>query len=215
MKNRYAKSVKIIVAVLISLLIIMNCKVISLATPTPLPGWDSPVYQLLVEDSQLPPGWIVDPAESPESEDPTTNHVVRSWYYPDSSRGAFQSIWRAKNVKEAIEKYDELHSTQFDPLREPYQGTVYKKFEPPIEITFTSVVADDHYFACGWLSTARCVLIARYRNYVIEIDTDLQAELNDVVSEGMTYNEIGSLITNADMKFVEFINNLDSTTSSP
>jgi hypothetical protein len=184
------------------------------ATPPPLPGWRTPVYGLLVDDSDLPPDWKV---ESPQatSTDPTANHVSRSWGHVAGSGGVAQSIWRAYTTAEAQAKYSELRRRQFKPSRTLEPGTVYTEFAPPPEINFQSPVADELYIACGWWDWAYCEVIARYRNYVVEIRADQKAELNGRQTDGLTYPELEMLVVNMDAKFTKFLEQLAAPATTP
>ena len=169
-------------------------------TPTALPGWRSPVSELFVDESALPAGWkIGSPAGT--TTDPTINHLAREWYHEGCSGGVFQSIWRAYTAGAAAGKYDGLRDSQFNfgPPADP--GAAFIPLKPPEEIDFQSEAADEFYLACGWSTWAYCELVARYRNYVVEMRLDLQAEYEGQVHCGLTYPEIEAAIRAMDAKF--------------
>ena len=69
-------------------------------------------------------------------------------------------------------------------------------------------MADEFYFACGWVSVAYCELVARYRNYVVDFRVDHQAELGNNKSQGLTYAEIEHALIAVDSKITEKIDTL-------
>ncbi len=174
-------------------------------TPTPLPGWRSPVYQLLLEDSSFPEGWK-DEFPNETEKDPTINHVYRIWgrgYLPGTVE---QSIQRAYTEERAIKTYQNLQS-QFTPTPSVFDD-VFIPLESPEEVSFVSEVADEWKFACGWQTIPFCVLIARYRNYTTEMRLALETEdiLNPgELTDGLTYLEIENVLQEVDLKFSEFL----------
>jgi len=175
---------------------------------TPPVGWRSPVYQLLIDDSALPVNWTFEATESITSTDPATNHVSRSWIH--GTNIAWESIWRAYTIDDAKEKYNEL-SQEFEAPRISTDGHIYVDFLVPAEISFRSSVADEYNLACGWWDRPYCLVIARYRNYVVKLRIDQKAEFDGVQADGMTYAEIETLIRAMDAKFVEFYGQLTAT----
>lgn len=188
------------------MIIMMSCRTIPIwgPTPTPLPGWRSPVSALLVEDSAFPEGWARE-REFPKTLDPTINHVYRAWWgKAQGAGGADQAIWRAYTIEDAIKKYTELRQqSMLLPNYTPSPWDFYIEFKPPPEIGFRSQIADEFYLACGWLYGAQCHVIARYRNYVTYTSLDLEAEYEGHVSHGLTYPEIEAMIRAMDAKFAE------------
>jgi hypothetical protein len=175
--------------------------------PTPLPGWRSPVSDLFLDASALPQGWTILHPEYTVT-DPTINHVGREWGHPGLSGQVRQSIWRSYTVADAQDKYDELRQTQFAPSRSLYPGMLYVPFEPPVEITFRSQMADKFYLACGWWRWAYCEVVVRYRNYVVELSLDREAEYEGHITQGLSYSEIESVIKAMDTRFVQVLESL-------
>jgi hypothetical protein len=157
-----------------------------------------------VDESALPRGWKID-SPAGTTTDPTVNHLAREWYHEGCSGGAFQSIWRLYTADAAAGKYANLRDSQFDlgPPADP--SAAFVPLKPPQEIDFHSQVADEYYLACGWSTWAFCELIARYRNYVVELRLDLQAEYQGQVHCGLTYPEAEAVIRAMDVKFAEAI----------
>ncbi len=188
------------------MIIVMGCRTIPMLgpMPTPLPGWRSPVSALLVEDSAFPEGWVRE-REFPDTPDPTINHVYRSWWNQarGTSGGADQAIWRAYTIADAQEKYEALRESQFYVHFTPSPDEFFADFKPPSEIDFQSQVADEFYLACGWRIWAHCEVLARYRNYVVNMSLDLEAEYEGHVTYGLTYPEIEAVIRAMDAKFAE------------
>jgi len=194
-------------------LILLVCPVILLAgcgltwpwEPTPL-GWRSSVSYLLIDESALPGGWQVEYPGNIVS-DPTISLVSREWGRPWVAGRVRQVIWRARSEAAAKGEFDALLASQFEPSRPLYPGTVYVPFEPPAEISFWSQVADEFYLACGWWRIAYCEVIARYRNYTVELWLDREAEHEGHITDGLTYAEIETAIRAMDAKFVQFLAN--------
>ena len=141
-------------------------------TPTPLPGWRSPVSELFIDEAVFPEGWHVDFPEDSVT-DPSVNHVGRSWGRQGISGTVTQAIWRTYTVAEAERWYNELRASQYHPRSTLPSYELFLEFEPPDEIDFQSQVADEFYLACGWWTSAYCEVIARYRNYGVEMRHNL------------------------------------------
>lgn len=174
-------------------------------TPTPLPGWYDDARQLFVEESAFPPGWQAHLFQETDVH-PRANHVHRRYGNPPSVGIVSQDIWRAYTVADAEEKYTELRQSQFQP-RLPAEEMV-APWEPPDEIAFQSIVADEYYLACGWEEWASCQYLARYRNYVTYLRLDRQAEMEERQSQGLTYAEIEAVLKAVDAKFSEALNEI-------
>jgi hypothetical protein len=192
----------------ISLLTLMvGCRAIVATgpSPTPLPGWRSLVGELLVEDSAFPEGWArIRDLPQGMMTNPTINHVYRSWWGEAEGVGKVeQAIWRAYTIADAEDKYAELRQSQFYVHRTSSPPDFYVPFEPPDEINFQSQVADEFYLACGWRIWARCEVVARYRNYVVDMRLDLEAEYEGHATHGLTYPEIEAVVRAMDAKFAE------------
>lgn len=177
-------------------------------TPTPLPGWRSPVSDFFVDESAFPEGWRVGYPEN-ASTDPTINHVWQEWWGPpEESCLVGQSIWRGYTARDVEGKFDSLRRSQFKPSRPLPPDTLFVPFEPPAEIGFRSEVADEFYLACGWWRLAYCEVIARYRNYVVELWLDREAVYEGHVSQGLTYPEIERVIRAMDARFAQGLETL-------
>ena len=180
----------------------VSCEAPRPPTPMPPPGWRSPVSELFVDKSAFPEEWQIGSVKG-ATMDPTVNHVAREWGRKEISGTAFQSIWRAYTVADAERKYDELRASQFEPSRPLYPGTIFVPFAPPAEINLQSQVADELYLACGWWGVAYCEVVARYRNYTVELRLDLEAEYEGHTTVGLTYPEIETIVRAMDAKFAE------------
>ncbi len=70
----------------LTILIVAVSMMISCGSPTaysnstPLPGWNSPVTELLVEKSSFPEGWGRDPLERSIAVDVRVNNVSRTFF---------------------------------------------------------------------------------------------------------------------------------------
>ena len=171
---------------------------------TPPPGWRSLVSDLLLDDNAFPTGWARE-RDFPKGSlsDPTINHVYRRWWGEARGSGSGdQAIWRAYTISDAEEKFAGLRQSQFHPSRTLSPYTTFLEFQPPDEIDFQSSTADEYYLACGWWRFAYCEVIARYRNYVVELSLNLEAEYEGHVTDGLTYPEIEAVVRAMDAKFV-------------
>lgn len=175
------------------------------STPTPLPGWRQPVYQLLLEDGDFPEGWLNEYPELTEK-DPTINYVSRIWGRKTLPGTVEQAVMRAYSIENAKNAYQEKQS-QFTPTPSPFDN-VFIPLEPPIEVHFVSQISDEWHFACGWITIPYCLLTARYRNYVTEIKFPLEVEHIEYqgwFTDGLTYEEIEELLQRVDAKFSDFL----------
>ncbi len=193
--------------------LIGGCQLVQ-STPTPLPGWRTPVSELIVDDSVFPKDWVVLSPKDTKT-DPITNHIGRRWGHISGAH-AEQVIWRAYTVSDAESRYAELlRQSHFQPSQDLFPNTVFVQFEPPTEISYQSQVADASYLACGWVRWAYCEVVARYRNYVVDMRMDLQADYKGNRSDGLTYEQIENIIIVMDAKFAEFLSAFPSATSTP
>jgi hypothetical protein len=208
---------KLVIAIFVTI-VVAGCQVTSMwePTPTPLPGWRSPVSALLVEDESFPEGWVCE-REFPDTPDPTINHVYRSWYDETEDWGkAEQAIWRAYTTEDAREKYAELRQMpQLLPHYTPGPYEFYAEFKPPPEIDFQSQIADEFYLACGRRNGFQCRVIARYRNYVSYMRLYLEIEYEGRTREGLTYQEIEVVVRAMDAKFADFLATHSLATPTP
>jgi hypothetical protein len=81
----------------------------------------------------------------------------------------------------------------------------------PSEISFDSKLADEFRFECGWHITPYCLLIARYRNYVVELRFPLEVEhiqRPDTYTNGLAYQEVEDLIRAMEEKFIVFFGSM-------
>lgn len=181
-------------------------------TPTPRPGWRSPVSELFVDESAFPEGWRGDFPED-TTMDPTVNHVAREWGRAGVSGTVTQAIWRAYTVAEAEAKYNEVYAESHFERGQPLNpGSIFIPFELPVEINFQSQVADEFRLACGWWDEAYCQVVARYRNYVVYMRLEREAACEGQVTRGLTYTEIEAVVRAMDAKFAEA---LDSFSTQP
>ena len=166
------------------------------------PGWRVPVSNLFIEVNAFPENWTVDFSTPKDKQDDTTiNHVGREWGGPESGR-AWQSIWRAYSISAAEELYKDLHVSQFIPKETLKPDTPFEKFSPPTEITFSSRMADEYYFACGVWRFPYWEAVARYRNYVTNVHLPLKTA--DERNGGLTYDEMENVLRGMDQQFTEF-----------
>ena len=198
---------KLAFIIILTALTVVSCNLLPEPTPTPLPGWRSLVSDLLLEDDAFPEGWArIRTMPIASLTDPTINHVYRSWWGQSQGVGKVQqAIWRGYTISDAKEHYAELRQNQFYLVSTPPPTDFYVPFEPPDEITFRSQVADEFYLACGWRGKAFCRVIARYRNYVAEMESELETAVPGHVVHGLTYAEIETAVRAMDARFEELL----------
>src|SRR5258706_2106617 len=194
-----------------------GCENVALSQWVPAPqGWHSRVAQLLLDESAFPKGWQIN-FDSPQDHimDPTVNHVGREWWNPDKgSAYVAESIWRAYAVRDAKEKYTELRqSPVLLASLTPSPDDFYVEFRPPSELSFQSQIADEFYIACGWVVWAYCEVVARYRNYVVDLSLPLEAESQENIRQGLTYIEIEAALKVMDNEFRDFFESQPTPTS--
>jgi hypothetical protein len=190
---RVRVQLRIAVVGLLPLLFLSGCQFLG-TTPTPPPGWRSPVSNLLIDDTSIPSGWIA-PSPSDTSIDPTANRVYRIWMNPLNSGKVLEQIWRSYTVADAKAKYSDLVRTQYAPNGPLPANTFFVAFQPPAEISMQANAADDFYLACGWWGVAYCQAFARYRNYVIQLQVDRELTYQGHTSEGVTDADVGTLLS--------------------
>jgi hypothetical protein len=185
-------------------LVVTSCSTTVAPTVESPPGWYDDVRELFVGEAAFPDGWRAQLYQE-TGVDPRANHVHRRFSNPPIAGIVSQDIWRAYTTVEAERKYDKLRASQFKPSRSLYPGTTFVPFEPPAEISFQSQVADEVYLACGWIGWAFCQVIARYRNYVVYMRLDREAQFEGNHSSGLTYAEIEAVVGAMDAKFAAVI----------
>jgi hypothetical protein len=204
-----AMPMKRLLLIVCFLILTVGCQFLPVLVPEPtsLPGWRSPVSELFVDESAFPEGWHIDFPEDTIL-DPTVNHVGRSWGRVGVSGTVTQGIWRAYTAADAEDKYAKLRQSQFHPSRTLPSYELFVEFKPPEEVNFQSQTADEFYFACGWWTWAYCEVVARYRNYVVDLRLDREAEYEGHITTGLTYSEIEDLIRVMDATFAEAMEEL-------
>lgn len=182
---------------------IIGCKLIESATSTSLPGWSADARELFVDETAFPEGWFAHLFQE-TGVDPRANHVARRFSDGVSSGIVLQSIWRSYSVEDAQQHYNELRSSMFRPRLPPEE--LVAPWVPPAEVQLREdLAADEYYLACGWEESAYCRFLARYRNYVTFLELDREATLDDHRSEGLTYQEITTVLNAVDMKFEQVL----------
>jgi hypothetical protein len=172
-----------------------------------LPGWRTPVSELIIDDSSLPKDWMVLFPED-TSFDPTVNHVGRSWGHPSGAH-AEEVLWRSFTISDAKAKFEQLVSQP--PLHsglKPFPTDFIVEFRPPPDMTFHSQNANQYYLACGWIIWAYCEIVVRYRNYVVDFRLDRKAELENHYSVGLTDPDIERLLSAMDARFAESLDDM-------
>lgn len=97
---------------------------------------------------------------------------------------ALYRIYRFPSTRKALFDFNRLKKAMF----EPETGVAW---EPPENQTFSSKTADDLYIACGyWSKRYRCKMIARYQEYVIFLNAD--------IDEKKTYAEFEKIVAYLD-----------------
>lgn len=167
---------------------------------TPPPGWRDPVYRLLLQEESFPPSWDTGYKVAENVKDPTTNHVTMEWVDDDGGL-VYQSIWRAYAIEDAQSKFKQLKQERYGPNQTLSPMIKYVAFSSPSKIK-PSTKADEFYVACGWLDSEYCVTIARYRNYVVALTSDLSATIGGYTQDrGLTYAQTEALIQDMDKIF--------------
>lgn len=202
---------KLYLAFVMLFLIGCNAEMIDRPKATALPGWwTALVTDLLLSDKDLPNGWerIRDWPKGSLS-DLTINQVYRSWWNPsENCCKVEQSIWRNYSINDAISWYAGKRQDSFGVQRTPTPPSVeiYTLYEPPEGFHYQSKIADEYYYACGWSSFPRCVILSRYRNYVAIIIVNWQTTGPDSrLRSGATIAQLEQLFIRQDEIFGEFL----------
>ena len=208
-KIRKALSYCILLILLNLIILISGCQRISTFFTLSPPGWEYPVYKLMLSNENFPKGWEND-FDYPENvKDQITNHVAREWRHKTGAGLVIQSIWRSKTIKGAEKRFDELKSSRYNPSAEWLNSEiVITDYIETDELVFQSEEAEEFYVACGWREYARCVSIFRYHNYVILLNSELSGDLLGInQSKGLTYTEINNLMCSIDNIMTDFLKN--------
>ena len=177
------------------------------ASTANLPEESELVSDLLLDESSLPPGWVRE-RDWPKGslEDPSINHVYRSWWMKSKNDGAIeQSIWRSTIIEDAEKRFTNLRQGQFLVGYTPNPNETFIQFSQTENIDFRSQSVDDFYLACGWLNWGYCEAVARYRNYVVDIRFDLNQEYKGYKTVGLDYEEIESILIEMDKQFSTYL----------
>jgi hypothetical protein len=201
--ERVIKAMKrLIILLAIMSCILSGCQDISFSgTPTPPPGWRKPVSDNFVDETIFPTGWHVDYTDPKgKDNDPTINHVFRQW---GGKGAAWQNIWRAYSVTDAQDFYSKIRKSQFTVNGTPTPDKAFSEFSVPLEVKFSSQIADDYYFACSQWNGSHCEVVARYKNYVTDVYLPLRTDAES--NEDLTYPQMETILINMDHKFGELI----------
>jgi len=178
-----------------------SCGIFHPPTPTPLPGWRSPVSELFVDESAFPEGWQIGFPEATVM-DPTVNHVRREWWGPPNEPSVvIQDIWRAYTVGDAEKGFAEEVGRCFA------HGGITRfpitSYRFPPEVTYRSKVADKWCLTCGVDGGGSdCNFVARYRNYIVRLYIPLKEKGG---SDGLTFTELDTLLNGVDAQFVQYL----------
>jgi hypothetical protein len=189
------------------IIIILSLFLNSCNLQSPPSGWNSYISDGLISQDSFPIGWkhYLD-TPSNMHDDPEINHVFRAWGQNTGGSGdAYQSIWRDYTVGRAKSFYNDLIKTQINYKKDPQQNHI--EFKAPEDIKFVSEVADQSLLLCGWYITGYCDTFVRYRNYVVYFHAEVEMKYDDVISDGLTFQEMEALLQQLDSTFVEYLRN--------
>jgi hypothetical protein len=133
-----------------------------------------PIEQLLIDLPVFPEGWIISAvgprplADAPLGGNKSVDNIEIFFYAPGG--GAFVEIQRFKNTRRAKNEFTRK-------VKQVFRVTDFNSpWEVPDELSYTSSVADEFYYACSWRvgsSWPDCAYIARYDTYFSLFYTDM------------------------------------------
>ena len=138
------------------------------------PHRDFHVLDLEIPISLFPPGTVTDHMTVP-----TDNMLgeieggFQTFYYIGDPRygGAIYDIFRFPRQKEAISRFEHDKNDMVD-------SETGEQWKVPNDLTFSSATADELYIACGyWSQIYRCKMIARYQEYYLYFNADIDEEM--------------------------------------
>jgi len=156
------------------------------------PKRDCPIEQLLLDQSDYPPGIILNDTISPVAEQPLES-ADRSANYNNSA--TFQEVVRYFSVENAIAEYDKVQKIVFDP------DEVVGLWETPSILTLDNLSADRHEIACGNVVSfgKRCYMIGQYEEYYVFFRADIS-------NNGVTHEGFRDLVLKIDDRISACIN---------
>lgn len=170
---------------------------------------------LFVNIEVFPDDWVLS-TESPSSPcraSPlgsgcmTGRALQQSYSYTEfPGGGAFQSIYKHDDIKQASEDFERMESRYFSINEE--SDIVWTI---PSELSFSSVSADRYRFGCDNRALDdSCQLLAQYQEYIVIFHTDRSRTYRPETYELLSYDELLEIFKSIDMIFSTRISDIST-----
>lgn len=156
-----------------------------------------PAKSLLLSARAFPPTWQIVPCGSGCNRSERPEHSTRSFSRVGMAGHVIQDVYAFSSITEALASFQHYRSVEFVPLQPPD-----KTFEPPLNMTYRSLLADDFFLGCGKQVVPACRTLFRYRNYVIEFYFDIDSGQGD----GLQLQEIEPILRDMDIQVASTFN---------
>ena len=186
-------------AVLFVSIVVLGCRQ-EIAPTLPLAPFVS-APDLLIDATAFPAGWIRSQCEPRCDSMQKAFESVRRFYVPYKVGKLVQNVYAYNSVEHAENEYTRYRTTVFN-TSERQPSTDFTV--PPN--SYRSAVADEQYLACGISGSAKCQYLARYRQYMVFIETDMaswQGYGEDILDDGLSLAELERVLAAQDTLIVE------------
>jgi hypothetical protein len=153
------------------------------STPTAGP----PAQAFIVSEDVYPSGWKSLPCESLLCQSDGSAYEAYLVSKANQPGHLIQEVFRLDSIEDASAKFATYRKNDFQKKDADPEST---EFSPPVELQYTSPIADEYYFACGREFGLVCRMIARYRNYFVYFYFDM----DDGRGYGLTYSDVEMIL---------------------
>jgi len=118
------------------------------------------ISELELPSSLFPDGAITSPIHPMSDDFGPKEDGTKTIYWDNGNSIAVYDVFRYSATKMAVNGFEFNKGL----LVNSETKDIWK---PPADLAFSSTTADDLYVACGYWSEKRCVMVARYQEYVV------------------------------------------------
>ena len=178
---------KALVFVTVTIIVALGCGTVAYLSPTSTPMSGPPAQVFIISEEVYPSGWKSLPCESLLCQ--SSGSAYEAYLISEANQPGhlIQEVYRLDTLEEASAKFAVYLKNDFKKKAADPEST---EFSPPVELPYTSPIADEYYFACGREFGLVCQMIARYRNYFISFYFDM----DDGRGYGLTYSEVERIL---------------------
>lgn len=153
--------------------------------------------KLLLSARAFPATWQIVPCGSGCNRSERPEYSTRSFSRVGIAGHVIQDVYAFSSTSDAVASFQHYRSVEFMALQPPD-----KTFEPPPNVTYRSLIADDFVLGCGKQVVPACRALFRYRNYVIEFYFDIDSGQGD----GLQLHEIEPILRDMDIQVASTFN---------